>query len=131
MHLKSSTENTLQFEALKTQELNPDKSPRGQLVLKLTNSVTKTNTQNAQTGTASKPIWVNKIIKQAKEDYLEHLDFGTHQNTIQSRMNFNLTLKRECKLAAHLLSVRDMKEQQILTNYRFSDHGLAVETGRP
>ena len=40
MHLKSSPQDTLQFEALQTQELNPQKSPFSQLVMRLTNQLT-------------------------------------------------------------------------------------------
>lgn len=128
MHLKSSPKNTLQFEALNTQELNPTKSPLCQLVLKLTNPLTTTNTHQAQTSTASEPrICVKTAIKQEKENYLEH---WKNQTTSQSRMNFYLTLNREYKLAEYLLSVRDAKQRQILTKYRLSDHTLAVETGR-
>ena len=117
---KSSPKNTLHFEAQETQELNPDKSPLCQLVLKLT------DTHQAQSSTASKtPIRVNKIINEAKEDYLKH---WTNQTSNQSRMNSYVILNR--KLADYLLSVRDVKQRQILTKYRLSDHNLAVETGR-
>ena len=53
-------------------------------------------------------ISVNKIIKQAKEDYLEH---GRSQTTSQSRMNFYLTLKIVYELAEYLFSVRDTKQE--------------------
>ena len=117
MHLKSSPKNALPFEAQETQELRPDKSPLCQLVLKLTNKL------QAQSSTASQtPIRVNKIINQAKEDYLEH---WTNQTSNQSRTNSCLILNR----LSHL-SVRDVKQRQILTKYRLSDHNLAVETDR-
>ena len=121
MHLKSSPKNTLHFEAQETQELNPDKSPLRQLVLRLT------NTHQAQSSTASQtPIRVNKIINQAKEDYLEN---WTNQTSNQSRMNSYLILNRYYELADYLVSVRDVKQRLILTKYRISEHNLAVETG--
>ena len=121
MHLKSSPKNTLHFEAQETQELNPDKSPLCQLVLKLT------NTHQAQSSTASQtPIRVNKIINQAKEDYLEN---RTNQTSNQSRMNSYLILNRYYESADYLVSVRDVKQRLILTNYRLREHNLAVETG--
>ena len=110
MHLKSSPKNTLHFEAQETQELNPDKSPLCQLVLKLT------NTHQAQSSTASQ--LVNKIINQVKEDHLEH---WTNQTSNQSRMNSYLILNRNYELADYLLSVRDVKQRQSLTKYRLSD----------
>jgi NADH pyrophosphatase NudC (nudix superfamily) len=45
-------------------------------------------------------------------------------------MNSYLILNRNYELADYLLSVRDVKQRQILTKYRLSDHNLAVETGR-
>ena len=96
MHLKSGPKNTLQFDALKTQEPNPENSPLSQLVLKHINSVTKANTQHAQTSTASKPPICINIFKQAKEDYLGH---WSNQTTIQCISKFYLTIKREYKLA--------------------------------
>ena len=110
MHLKYSPKNTLHFQAQETQELNPDKSPLCQLVLKLT------DTHQAQSSTASKtPIRVNKIINEAKEDYLKH---WTNQTSNQSRMNSYMILTRNNKLANYLLSVRDVKQ----TNPNFLLH---------
>ena len=72
MHLKSSPKTTLQFQALQSQELNPEKSPLCQLVQRLTTSLTPNN-PNSLTSTASQtPIRVNQIIKQRKNTYLEH-----------------------------------------------------------
>ncbi len=128
MHLNNSPNNTLQFETLKTREMNPEKSPLCQLVLKLTNPEPDPDTHQAQYSPASQtPIRVNKIMNQAKDNYLEH---WTNQITNQSRMNSYVTLKREYELAEYLVSVRDTKQRQILTKYRLSDHRLAVETGR-
>ena len=45
-------------------------------------------------------------------------------------MNSYLILNRNYELADYLLSVIDVKQRQILTKYRLSDHNLAVETGR-
>ncbi len=53
MHLKSSPTESLHFKALQTQELNPEKSPLSQLVLRLTNRTNSTNTNQSQTSTAS------------------------------------------------------------------------------
>ena len=52
-----------------------------------------------------------------------------HQTSNQSRMNSYLILKRYYELRDYLVSVRDVKQRQILTKYRISDHNLAVETG--
>ncbi len=67
MHLKSSPTESLHFKALQTQELNPEKSPLSQLVLRLTNRTNSTNTNQSQTSTAShQNIKINQIIKQSK-----------------------------------------------------------------
>ncbi len=78
MHLKSSPTESLHFKALQTQELNPEKSPLSQLVLRLTNLTNSTNTNQSQTSTASHlNIKINQIIKQYKNTYLEHWDQET------------------------------------------------------
>ena len=66
-------------------------------------------------------------MNQVKEEYLDH---WTNQIANQSRMNTYLILNREYELAEYLISVRDMKQRQVLTKYRLSDHNLAIETGR-
>ena len=47
MHLNSSPQDTLQFKAMKAQELSHEKSPLSQLVINLTNPLTKL-TQNIE-----------------------------------------------------------------------------------
>ena len=126
-HLKSSPLDTFHSKALQTQELNPDKSPLCQLVLRLT-SPTQTHPNQSHTNTAFQtPIRVNQIITQCKETYLEHWEEETKS---QSRLECYLALERDYKLAEYLSTVRDRKQRQILTKYRLSDHQLAIETGR-
>ncbi len=92
MHLKSSPTESLHFKAIQTQELNPEKSPPSQLVLRLTNLTNSTNTNQYQTSTASHPnIKINKIIKQSKNIYLEHWDQETKtQSKLQLYWNQNM-----------------------------------------
>ena len=75
MHLNSSPQDTLQFKAMKAQELSHEKSPLGQLVMKLTNPLTQLtqNTEQFHTSTAyHQQIKVNKVMKQTKKSYLEY-----------------------------------------------------------
>ncbi len=128
MHLKSSPTESLHFKALQTQELNPEKSPLSQLVLRLTNRTNSTNTNQSQTSTAShQNIKINQIIKQSKNTYLEHWD---QETKTQSKLQFYRTLKSNYELEDYLQSVRDTKQRRILTKYRLSEHRLAIETGR-
>ena len=127
LHLKLSPQDTLSFQALQTQELNPQKSPFCQLVLRLTDQITPSTVQ-PQTSTAFQPlIRVNQIIKLTKDAYLEH---WTNQTKTQNKLNHYLALNHEYKLAEYLFTVRDTKQRQILTKYRLSDHSLAIEKGR-
>ena len=124
LHLKSSPENTIKFQAITTQEVSPETSPLCQLVLKLTN----TPTHPSQTSTASQNhIKVKQIMNQSKKNYLEHWD---DQTKSQSKLECYLSLKRDYELAEYLSTVRDTRQRQILTKYRLSDHSLAVEKGR-
>ncbi len=96
MHLKSSPTESLHFKALQTQELNPEKSPLSQLVLRLTNRTNSTNTNQSQTSTAShQNIKINQIIKQSKNTYLEHWD---QETKTQSKLQFYRTLKSNYEL---------------------------------
>ena len=119
MHLESSPHDTLQFKAFQNQELSPKKSPLGQLVLKLSNPIS-TN-KKFQTSTVKKTQIRETNYQQCKNSYLEH----RNQITTQIR-----TLSSPKKLADNLSTVRDSKQRQILTNYRLSDHSLAIEKGR-
>nr|WPH61295.1 reverse transcriptase [Somniosus microcephalus] len=124
-HLKSSSPDTLHFKAFQTQELNPEKSPLSQLLLKLS---TQPDPDQPQTNTAVQtPIRVNQIIKKCKETYLEHWNKITES---QSRLECYRALKREYKLADYLSTIRDTKQRQTLTRYRLSDHQLEIEKGR-
>ena len=128
MHLKSSPTESLHFKALQTQELNPEKSPLSQLVLRLTNQTNPTNTNQSQTSTASHThIRTNQIIKQSKNTYLEHWD---QETKTQSKLQFYRNLKSNYELEEYLQSVRDTKQRRILSRYRLSEHSLAIETGR-
>ena len=126
-HLKFSAENTIKFQAFKTQEVSPDNNPLSQLVLKLTNP-SNTLTHQPQTNTAvSNQIKVKQIMNQCKNTYLEHWD---NQTKSQSKLECYLRLNRNYELAEYLYTVRDTKQRQILTKYRLSGHSLAVEKGR-
>ncbi len=128
MHLKSSPTESLHLKALQTQELNPEKSPLSQLVLRLTNRTNSTNTNQSQTSTASHlNIKINQIIKQSKNTYLENWD---QETKTKSKLQFYRTLKSNYELEDYLQSVRDTKQRRILTKYRLSEHRLAIETGR-
>ncbi|KAJ8268684.1 hypothetical protein COCON_G00138560, partial [Conger conger] len=121
MHLKSSPKTTLQFHAFQTQELNPEKSPLSQLVLRLANHLTS-NKNISQASTASQTqIRINQIAKQNKTIFLEHWN---NQTKTQNKLTCYLALKREYKLAEYLVTVRDMKQRRLLTKYRLSDHNL-------
>ena len=89
-HLKFSNPNSLQYKALKTQELSPKPSPLRQLVLRLTNPLTP-NTQQPQSSTADQsPIRVNQIIRHSKNTYLEHWDSETRtQSKLQNYRALN------------------------------------------
>ncbi|XP_051280203.1 uncharacterized protein LOC127376873 [Dicentrarchus labrax] len=126
-HLKSVRRDTLHSKALQTQEPSPEKSPLCQLVLRLT-APSQTHSDQPHNNTALQTvIRVKQIIAQCKESYLDHWEETTK---IQSRLECYLALKRDCELAEYLFTVRDRKQRQILTNYRLSDHKLAIETGR-
>ncbi len=128
MHLKSSPTESLHFKAIQTQELNPEKSPLSQLVLRLINLTNSTNTNQSQTSTASHlNIKINQIIKQSKNTYLEHWD---QETKTQSKLQLYRTIKSNYELEDYLQSVRDTKQRRILTKYRLSEHRLAIETGR-
>ncbi|MGH0192630.1 UNVERIFIED_CONTAM: hypothetical protein FKN15_020198 [Acipenser sinensis] len=130
MHLKKSESDSLQYEAMKTQELSPEKSPLNQLALKLTalNPTNNTKTNQFQVSTAYQPpIRVNQIIKLTKNCYLKHWDTETKS---QNKLDCYQALKRDYTLAEYRSTVRDTKQRQILTKYRLSDHSLAIEKGR-
>ena len=124
IHLKLSPQDTLQFEALETQELNPLKSPLSQLVMRLTNQPIAPS----QTSTAPQSkIRVNQIVQQTKKAYLEHWN---NQTKTQNKLNCYRALNRNYELAKYLYTVKNVKQRQILTKYRISDHSLAIEKGR-
>ena len=73
------------------------------------------------------PITVKLIITQRKETYQDHWKEETKS---QSRLECYLALNRDYELAEYLSTVRDLKQRQILTRYRLSDHKLTIQTGR-
>ncbi len=128
MHLKSSPTESLHFKAIQTQELNPEKSPLSQLVLRLINLTNSTNTNQSQTSTASHlNIKINQIIKQSKNTYLEHWD---QETKTQSKLQLYRTIISNYELEDYLQMSGDTKQRRILTKYRLSEHRLAIETGR-
>ncbi len=125
MHLKSSLTESLHFKALQTQELNPEKSPLNQLVLRLTNLTNSTNTNQSRTSTASHlNIKINQMIKQSKNTYLEHWD---QETKTQSKLQLYRTIKSNYELEDYLQSVRDKKQRRILTKYRLRKSWLPRE----
>lgn len=125
MHLQTSPTDTLHSEAAKSQALNPEKSHLCQLVLRLTDPHL-THTDISQTSTASK-LNVNKIIQNSKDKYLDHWQ---NETKTQSKLECYRTIKTNYELEEYLFTVRDIKQRQILTKYRLSDHSLALEKGR-
>ena len=119
MHLNTSPTNTLHFKALKTQELNPAKSPLKQLVLSLTNPLTNTNSSQTQSSNAFTKFSINQAVKQSKSNYLEHWNA---EIKTQNKLEVYRTLKTNYECEEYLSSVRDRKQRQILTKYRLSDH---------
>ncbi len=73
------------------------------------------------------PIRLNHIVQRSKNAYQE---CWTNQTKTQHKLNFYLALKRQYNLPEYLFSVRDPKQRKILTKYRLSYHGFAIETGR-
>ena len=126
MHLKTSPSDTLHFIAAKTQDLNPEKSPLYQLVQRLTNSQLTPTNNLSQTSSAPK-LNINKIVQNSKEKYLDHWQ---SEIKTQSKLECYRTIKTNYELEEYLFTVRDIKERQILTKYRLSDHNLALEIGR-
>ena len=126
-HLKASPPETLHYKALSTQELNPEKSPLCQLVLRLTAPPQTYSDQSLPNTDLKTPIRVNQIMTKCKETYLEH---WTDKTKSQSRLDCYLALKTKYTFAKYLSTVRDRNQRQILTKYRLSDHKLAIEKGR-
>lgn len=128
MHLNTSLTDTLHFKALKTQELNPAKSPLKQLVLSLTNPLTNTNSNQTQPSNAFLTKFsINQAVKQSKSNYLEHWNA---QIKTQNKLEVYRALKTNDKCEEYLSTVRDRKQRQIVTKYRLSDHSLDIEKGR-
>ncbi len=126
LHLKSSLQDALGFQALQIQKLNPHKSSFCQLILKFIVHITP-NTVRPQPSTAFQPtIRVNQTVKLSKNAYLEH---WTNQTKTQNKLTCYLALNHQHIFAEYLLTVRDPKQRQILTKYRLSDHSLAIENG--
>ena len=114
-HLQSSDPDSYQYKALQCQELNKDRSPLCQLVLKLC-----PHTPDLQD--RHQTIWPNQIISKQKENYIKYWKETTKS---QSKLEFYLTLNREYMVAEYLTTVTDIKLRKTLTMYR-----LAIETGR-
>ena len=126
-HLKNSDPHSYHYDALKCQELSPEKSPLNQLVLRLS-SLTPTNTIQPQDSPIQiNPIRINQAITQQKQNYMTHWETQTQT---QSKLECYLALNRKYTVAEYLTTVKNNKMRKTLTKYRLSEHSLAIETGR-
>ena len=105
--LQSSDPHSYQYKALQCQELNKDKSPLCQLVLKLC-----PHTPGLQD--RHQTIWPNSIISKQQEDDIKYWNQTTES---QSKLELYLTLKREYMVAEYLTTVTDRKLRKTLTDW--------------
>ncbi len=122
-----SDPNSYHFKALKNHEVNPEKSPLIQMVLKLQTQTNMTNIQHQDTEIIIHKIWPNQIIKAQKENYLTYWKETTEK---QSKLECYLALNRDYTTAEYLSTVKDCKLRRQMTRYRLSGHTLTIETGR-
>ncbi len=127
-HLKMSDPNSYHFKALKNHEVNPERSPLIQMILKLqTQTNTTNNIQHQDTETPIHKIHPNQIIKAQQEKYLTYWKETTEK---QSKLECYLALNRDYTTAEYLSTVKDRKLRRQMTRYRLSNHTLSIETGR-
>ncbi len=127
-HLKMSDPNSYHFKALKNHEVNPERSPLIQMVLKLqTQTNTTNNIQHQDTETPIHKIQPNQIIKAQQEKYLTYWKETTEK---LSKLECYLALNRDYTTADYLSTVKDRKLRRQMTRYRLSNHTLGIETGR-
>ena len=106
-HLKMSDPNSYHFKALKNHEVNPEKSPLIQMILKLQKQTNTTNNSQHQDSEISiHTIWPNQIIKAQKENYLT---YWTETTEKQSKLECYLALNRDYTTAEYLSTVKDCK----------------------
>ncbi len=92
-HLKMSDPNSYHFKALKNHEVNPERSPLIQMILKLqTQTNTTNNIQHQDTETSIHKIHPNQIIKAQQEKYLTYWKETTEK---QSKLECYLALNRD------------------------------------
>ena len=112
------------------QELDLERSPLSQLVLRLANLSPSdiTNPGQPQSSyTFTQKTRPNQIITKEKEKY------KTNWNDItcsQHQLETYLTLNRQYTVAEYLTTVTDINQRKTLTMYRLSDHSLAIEKGQ-
>ena len=119
--LKSSPEEALQSKALAVYEVNPEKGSLCQLVMRLTNQLLPSTPPSP----LLTPNRIKVITTETKNSYLEHWGKETKtQNKCYRGLN------RNYEMAEYLHIVKDIKQRQLLTKYRMSDHTLAIEKAR-
>jgi len=121
-----SDPNSYHFKALKTHEMNPEKSRLLQLILRLHTHTDTTNlTPPQDTHTLTHTIWPKHIIQAQRENYLTYWTKTTEK---QSKLECYLALNRDYTTAEYLGTVKDCKLRRRMTRYRLSNHTLTVET---
>ena len=132
-HLKMSDPKSYHYKALKSQEMNIEKSPLSQLVLMLNKPTsepprdTPNNNPPQDSDIIPQQIRPNQIMNQQKQKYE---NYWIETTKTQSKLNCYLALKRQYTVAEYLSMVTDNKVRKTLTMYRLSEHSLAMEKGR-
>ena len=119
-HLKTSDPSSYHHQALQSQEESIERSPLSQLVLRLTPNP-------PQPQDSPQTTWPNQMITKQKETYITYWKTTTKT---QSKLDCYLALNRDYTVADYLTTITEPKLRKTLTRYRFSDHSLAIETGR-
>ena len=127
-HIKSSDPQSLHYRALASQELNTERSPLSQLVLKLSDLKPNdiTNSKHRHHALTQK-IKTSQIITHQKHNYT---NYWTQTTQHQHKLQVYSALKRDYTLAPYLTTIRDQTLRRVMTRYRLSEHSLAIETGR-
>ena len=128
--LKKSDPSCYHSKALAYQELNIQKSPLSQLVLKLSDLSPSDITNPSQpqcSQTIAQKISPNQIIKKEKDKCITYWNELTQS---QHKLETYLALNRQYTVADYLTTVTDKNSRKTLTMYRLSDHSLEIEKGR-
>lgn len=122
-HLKKSDPACYHHKALACQELDLQRSPFCQLVMKLADISHSDITNPSQ----PQKIRPNQIITKEKDKYITYWNQLTQS---QHKLETYLALNRQYTVADYLSTVTDKNLRKTLTMYRLSDHDLAIEKGR-